>query len=618
MTSLRRLLENGIKMNRLSALWTCSALLASTALAGCGGDDLTCGSGTTKKGTQCVAKATGSGGAGGEAGSSGGSGGTGQAGTAGTGGSGGAPIVDGPPSFAGVEAIAPATATALQVSWKAATDDFSAPEDISYNIYVALSSGMQNFGEPTYVAPNGARSFLLTNLAPDEVFVVVRAVDATGNEDSNSVEIGGTPAVDTAAPTFAGATGAKPAGSTSVEVSWDAADDGSNAAASISYLVYWASGAGLAKAGQLGTITAPGDTTAIVSGLPAADTEFYFHVRAMDAAGNQDDNDVEIAGKTGTDANPPTFGGCAGVANVTASGATLTWAPAKDDVTAPDQIRYAVYAVLGEIEKEDPLGDPVATFTGGTQGVVPGLESGKDYSFVCRALDGSGNEDGNYVIRVATTSLDGSPPVFAGLAGVTAGATSLELTWSAGSDDQTNTPDLIYAAYVSTTAGGQDFTAPRQLSTRGATGMTINGLQSNTQHYVVVRARDQALNEDPNSVEINVKTLVSFQIDVEEAIFAENCLGTGCHEPGNPPQGQVLSPGFAYVNIVDVPAGQNPAMKRIDSTSQDPLDSYLWRKINGGPGITGQQMPPPVTGRVLTPEQIETIRSWIVEGAKNN
>src|SRR4029077_1716556 len=125
----------------------------------------------------------------------------------------------------------------------------------------------------------------------------------------------------------------------------------------------------------------------------------------------------------------------------------------------------------------------------------------------------------------------------------------------------------------------------------------VSGLISNTQYYFVVRAVDEAGNIDQNMNELGLTTLVSFENDVQP-IFTANCALSGCHVPGNPPQGQILSDGFAYNSIVDQLAGESgqggiEPLKRIDSTNTDPTKSYLYRKVTGSGTITGNTMPPP-------------------------
>src|SRR5690606_39173944 len=107
-----------------------------------------------------------------------------------------------------------------------ATDDSTAADALVYNIYVSNSAGAQNFGVPSVVSPPGAQSVLVGGLTPgSEYFVVVRAQDAEGAEDTNTTEKSGTPEADSEAPTFAGITGTEAAGATAVKVSWSPATD---------------------------------------------------------------------------------------------------------------------------------------------------------------------------------------------------------------------------------------------------------------------------------------------------------------------------------------------------------------------------------------------------------
>lgn len=99
-----------------------------------------------------------------------------------------------PPSFAGVEKLEvdPARPTELGVSWQPAVDAPDPQAPVSYNLYVALEPGKQDFQIPALTTPAGATSATLTGLLPDtEYFVVVRAMDASGNEEQNTVEAPG-------------------------------------------------------------------------------------------------------------------------------------------------------------------------------------------------------------------------------------------------------------------------------------------------------------------------------------------------------------------------------------------------------------------------------------------
>ncbi|HEY6462635.1 MAG TPA: hypothetical protein VIY73_20845, partial [Polyangiaceae bacterium] len=171
-------------------------------------------------------------------------------------------------------------------------------------------------------------------------------------------------------------------------------------------------------------------------------------------------------------------------------------------------------------------------------------------------------------------------------------------------------------------------------SAAGVTSMNVSGLPSNTTVYVVVRARDASGNHDGNLVEKSMATNASFSLDVQ-AVLTNDCGVVGCHVPGNPTGGLILAPGFAYAQIVDVPAGEMNGIQLDGGTVNyitpgDPDDSYLNIKINAGllaalkaslgaaGGRTGNQMPAPSTGSTLTTTELAAIATWIQQGAPNN
>ncbi len=101
-------------------------------------------------------------------------------------------------------------------------------------------------------------------------------------------------------------------------------------------------------------------------------------------------------------------------------------------------------------------------------------------------------------------------------------------------------------------------------------------------------------------------TTISFARDIQP-IFDLSC--TGCHGGTS---GLFLEPGSSYGNLVNVTSfGYAPA-KRV--APFDPNNSVLYRKL-AGTGF-GQRMPqgqPP-----LPPAQVDKVKNWILEGARNN
>jgi len=70
----------------------------------------------------------------------------------------------------------------------------------------------------------------------------------------------------------------------------------------------------------------------------------------------------------------------------------------------------------------------------------------------------------------------------------------------------------------------------------------------------------------------------------------------------------------SFRNLVGVASVQIPTLNRVQPNDAD--DSYLIRKLEGGPGIAGGRMP---LGRApLSNEEISAVRQWINNGALNN
>src|SRR5262249_8539733 len=107
----------------------------------------------------------------------------------------------------------------------------------------------------------------------------------------------------------------------------------------------------------------------------------------------------------------------------------------------------------------------------------------------------------------ATVS-DTQAPTFAGLVSATASsATSISLAWVAATDNVSSSAQIVYDVYQATVTNGEVFTTASYTTAAGATGYSVTGLTPNKSYSFVVRARDQAGNDDTNTTEKTAKTL---------------------------------------------------------------------------------------------------------------
>lgn len=106
--------------------------------------------------------------------------------------------------------------------------------------------------------------------------------------------------------------------------------------------------------------------------------------------------------------------------------------------------------------------------------------------------------------------------------------------------------------------------------------------------------------------------IVSFEGDVLPIL---NSYCVMCHLPGAE-QGELSLYPDAWSRLVGNPSVQS-SLLRVDPGSPD--SSYLYLKLIGtGESVGGSGLQMPFQQPSLDPDQIETIRLWIEQGAKQN
>ncbi len=116
----------------------------------------------------------------------------------------------------------------------------------------------------------------------------------------------------------------------------------------------------------------------------------------------------------------------------------------------------------------------------------------------------------------------------------------------------------------------------------------------------------------PGSFLLPTNTLSTYEGNVQP-IYNRSCATSAvCH--GNGAQDVVLARGVSYDNTLLVESdGVNGAQGPF-ITPFDPSASFLFAKLDG----TGEGAQMPFNGSPLTPEKMDAIRNWILEGAANN
>lgn len=103
----------------------------------------------------------------------------------------------------------------------------------------------------------------------------------------------------------------------------------------------------------------------------------------------------------------------------------------------------------------------------------------------------------------------------------------------------------------------------------------------------------------------------SFSDDIAP-IFASLCSNDGCHSTRTASAGLVLESNVARTNLVNISATSESGKTRVIPGNS--TDSYVIIKLEGRQN-SGSKMP--LTGSI-SGTQIQLIKNWIDQGAKNN
>jgi hypothetical protein len=332
------------------------------------------------------------------------------------------------------------------------------------------------------------------------------SVDGAGVPGDGGSQTGPDAAITpTVGPAFAGVVAVAPVSDTALLVVWNAGSQPGDPTAPLRYRVYEGPASGALSYTTPAVQTAVGALSAVIGGL-TPNTKYSFGARAVNAGGLDDGNTVQKTGTPAKDTSAPTFGGAKAAGPGGGGAVTLSWDAATDDLTPAPAMSYLVYE-SDKAGAEDYTQPTLVSAPGATSASVTHLpDSTKARFFVVRARDAAGNVDTNTHELSAAPGADVTPPVFAGCtAATTLQAITVGMAWNAATDDVSSPANLTYDVFLSTTSGKFDLTKP-YATVNGVDTVVIPALMTSTTYYFVCRAKDEAGNEDDNTIEVSATT----------------------------------------------------------------------------------------------------------------
>ncbi|GAB3257234.1 fibronectin type III domain-containing protein [Nocardioides dilutus] len=376
-----------------------------------------------------------------------------------------------PPTALSATAV---SSSRIDLTWTPSTDNVGVA---GYRVERCQGTSCTSFAQ---VGTPSAATYSDTGLLPATTYRFrVRAIDAAGNLSAySSIATATTPAAgDTTAPSAPTALSGTAISTSRIDLTWTASTDNVEVTG---YRVERCRGTNCTSFTQVGTPTAAAFSN---TGL-AANTNYRFRVRAVDAAGNLSAYSAIVTIRTlAKDTTRPTTPTALSATAVSATRIDLTWTASTDNVGVTG---YRVERCQGAgCTSFAQVGTPTAT-TYSDAGLTPSTT----YRYRVRAVDAAGNLSTYSSIATSTSQAvvdTSAPSVPTGLAAV-AGVGQVDLSWTASTDDVGVTG---YRVERCQGAGCTDFA---QVGTPAGTTFTDTGLAASTLYRFRVRAVDASGN----------------------------------------------------------------------------------------------------------------------------
>jgi len=378
-----------------------------------------------------------------------------------------------PPTAPAGLGITVSSATQLNLSWTAATDDIKV---VGYLVERCLGAGCTTFSQ---VAAPTTTTYTSTGLTPASSYSYrVRAKDASNNLGAYSTVVSATTLPDTQAPTAPTSATATVVSNTSIKVTWTASTDDVKVTG---YKIERCGGVGCTNFVQVATSTSVTYTnSSLIQG-----SSYSYRIRANDAAGNVSGySNVTTTTTTGTDTQVPSTPTGLTATPTSSTQINLTWTASTDNV-----------GVTGyRVERCQGTGcstfAQIATPTGSTYS-DSGLMGSTSYSYRVRATDAANNLSGYSSTATATTPVPPdtqAPTAPSAFTATAASMTQINLSWTASTDD------VGVTAYLVERCQGASCSTYTQIASVSSTTYNNTSLTASTAYSYRVRATDAANN----------------------------------------------------------------------------------------------------------------------------
>lgn len=288
------------------------------------------------------------------------------------------------------------TYTSILLNWTAASDNTGI-------------KGYQVYRDGKKITTTKKTTYTNVDLVPGRKYTYsIRAYDAAGNVSGDSATVNVATKNDTQAPSTPGALAVSSTAHTAIALTWNSSTDNTSIKG---YEIY--------RSGR--KVAATSGTCYTCKGLTPG-TTYTFFVKAYDIAGNYSLQSNSISAATVSDNTAPSVPGGLKTSSITETEANLAWSPSSDNV------KVKGYEIFRD-------GSKIGT-TSKTSYCSKSLTPGKNYTYIIKAVDTSGNVSGNSIPLKITTQRDlDAPTAPTGLKVNSVKGSSVSLTWNASTDN---------------------------------------------------------------------------------------------------------------------------------------------------------------------------------------